>query len=107
MIFDVLIQIMPFIIPLTYFFFLPHNSAFLYLSPSDYEDEVSSGVQSALPYAPLPTTEDENSEEEESMPDGLKRLVALSASDKWHLVKPLLPKYMLPLCEYINCIPPY
>lgn len=26
---------------------------------------------------------------------------ALSAADKWRLVKPLIPRYMVPLCEQI------
>jgi hypothetical protein len=90
---------MPFIIPLTYFFLLPHNSAFLYPSPSVHEDEISSGVLSALPYTPLAAVEDGDGEEEVALPAGPKRGVSLSASDKWRLVRPLLLKYMLPLCE--------
>ncbi|KAF8065266.1 batten's disease protein Cln3 [Lyophyllum atratum] len=91
-------SIMPFIIPVTYFFLLPHNSAFLYaLSPPVYEDVSSPGLDSALPYTPLSAAEDEIGEEEGSFPPGLKRGVTLSASDKWRLVKPLLLKYMLPL----------
>jgi hypothetical protein len=28
--------------------------------------------------------------------------VTLSANDKWRLVKPLLGRYMLPLCAFLN-----
>lgn len=92
---------MPLIIPLTYFFFLPHNTAFLFShSPVTYEDQISpSEVLSGLPYTPLGTAEDEAGEEEGALPAGPKRKVALSFEDKWCLVQPLLTKYMLPLCE--------
>lgn len=52
-----------------------------------------------LPYTPLAAAEDEVGEEEGSQPPGPKRGVALSINDKWRLVKPMLPKYMLPLCK--------
>ena len=50
-----------------------------------------------MEYTPLPTDEDE------STTNGYhhSRTVALSASDKWQLVKPMIPKYMLPLCEWL------
>lgn len=88
---------MPFIIPITYFFIIPRPEAFLASSLSFDEDE-SMEASSALPYTPL-ATEDVAGEEEGSLPAGPTRSVALSASDKWRLVKPLLPKYMLPLCK--------
>ena len=50
----------------------------------------------SLPYAPLATAEEEGEDEEASGP---KRGVALSAGDKWRIVKPLLMRYMLPLCK--------
>ncbi|KXN84016.1 Protein BTN1 [Leucoagaricus sp. SymC.cos] len=53
-------------------------------------------VISGLPYTPLATNEDETGEEGTLAP-GPKRKIALSVEDKWHLVKPLLLKYMLPL----------
>ncbi|RDB28182.1 Protein BTN1 [Hypsizygus marmoreus] len=92
--------ILPFIIPLTYFFLLPNTSEFLYtLSPLTYED--TTGPSMALPYTPL-ATEDEIGEEEGSVPSGPKHHISLSASDKWRLVRPLLVKYMLPLfCVYL------
>jgi len=46
---------------------------------------------------PLATTEEGGGEEERSLPSGPKRGVALSAGDKWRIVKPLLMRYMLPL----------
>ena len=49
---------------------------------------------------PLPTDEGEG----ETPGYRPSRIVALSASDKWRLVKPIIPKYMLPLCE---CPPLY
>ncbi|KAF5384288.1 hypothetical protein D9615_003218 [Tricholomella constricta] len=94
-------SIMPFIIPVTYFFLLPHRSAFLALSPSTYEDVASPNSEFTLPYSPIPAGEDEI-EEEISLPPGSKWGVALTANDKWNLVKPLLLKYMLPLfCVYL------
>ncbi|KAF8635649.1 hypothetical protein AX15_000282 [Amanita polypyramis BW_CC] len=90
-------SVLPLIIPLTYFLLLPRPSSFV--GESVYDDALSSSEQtSALPYAPIPTTEDEEITLLSSTPKG----AALSASDKWHLVKPLLVKYMLPLfCVYL------
>lgn len=105
---------MPFIIPLSaspsvnvmlflhadtlsqYYFLLPRPTAFL-ASSAEYEDMPSTA---SMPYTPLATTEDDLAGEEEgSSPSGPKRNVSLSASDKWRLVRPLLFRYMLPLCE--------
>ncbi|KAJ3561689.1 hypothetical protein NP233_g10045 [Leucocoprinus birnbaumii] len=84
--------------PLTYFFFLPHNTAFLFShTPTNYEEVSPSDVVSGLPYTPLATNDDDIGEEEGTLGAGPKRKVALSLDDKWHLVKPLLTKYMLPL----------
>jgi battenin len=92
---------MPFVIPLTYFLLLPSNTAFLYSTmPSAYEDESLIGVGSSVPYTPLANgEEDQVGEEEGSFPAGPSRNVALSASDKLRLVRPMLLKYMLPLCK--------
>jgi battenin len=93
-------QIMPVIIPLTYFFLLPHNTAFLFIhTPASYEDHSPSDVISSLHYTPLAANEDDIREEEGTVAPDPKRKVALSIEDKWRLVKPLLLKYMLPLCE--------
>ena len=56
-------------------------------------------LTTSLPYTPLAAAEDEVGEEEGSLPSGPKRGVALSASDKWRIVRPLMMKYMLPLCK--------
>lgn len=104
-----LYQVMPLIIPLTYFFFLPHNTAFLFShTPMRYEDQISpSEVLSGLPYTPIATNDDDIGEEEGAVAPGPKRKVALSIEDKWRLVRPLLTKYMLPLCEYSIFFFPY
>lgn len=96
-----LLQIMPSVIPLTYFFVLPRASAFLYATTPAYEDILSPPMATeALPYTPLATAEDEVGEEEGSQSPGPKRGVALSISDKWRLVQPMLSKYMFPLCKF-------
>ncbi|KAJ2927659.1 hypothetical protein H1R20_g9441, partial [Candolleomyces eurysporus] len=77
--------VMPFLIPLTYFFLLPHSSAFLFpITPTVHDDYFTPPpALSALPYTPLGAAEDEE-------------------ADKVRLVKPLLLKYMLPLfCVYL------
>ena len=79
-------------IPLTYFFLLPQPSS---ISKQDEEDDDAVPfMTSSAEYTPLPTGEGETTE------CGHSRVVALSAGDKWRLVKPMIPKYMLPLCEY-------
>ena len=94
---------MPLIIPLAYFFLLPHSSSFLYsVTPTVYEDTLSPPpALSALPYTPIALEEDEDGEEEGTHAPGPKRGVALNANDKWRLVQPLLLKYMLPLCRHL------
>ncbi|KAK7042316.1 protein BTN [Favolaschia claudopus] len=94
-------SLMPFIIPLSYYFLLPTPSTFLQ-SGAAYED-FSTAVATSMPYTPLPTAEDQlPGEEEGSLGVVPKRSVALSATDKWRLVRPLLVRYMLPLfCVYM------
>ena len=80
-------------LPLTYFFLLPRSAAFM--------DSPSPGS-----YAPLPEEDLEISAVEVAEGDTLlgqppKVPVFLTAGDKWRLVKPMIFKYMLPLCEYI------
>lgn len=93
---------MPLAIPLTYFFLLPPNIAFFSLPPPSYEALVSSPEAVSDSYTSLATNEDEDVLA--SMP---KREVALSLDDKWRLVKPLLSKYMLPLCKIFFSTPPF
>ncbi|KAK7682670.1 hypothetical protein QCA50_014053 [Cerrena zonata] len=85
-------SVMPLVIPLTFHFLLPSSSAFASVTLSSDEDP--EGSQSATPYTALPTDD-----VSEPVADALMSKVAggLSPSDKWRLVKPLLPKYMLPL----------
>lgn len=88
--------------PLTYFFLLPQNTAFLSSSSSsstlaNYEEQTN--PSQVIPYTPLATTEDGDEGEEEMLPPKPEEKVALSLDDKLRLVKPLLLKYMLPLCE--------
>ena len=115
-----LFQLMPSIIPLTYHFLLPTPSSFL----------ASRGINTPSAYVPLATAEDDAEgvqeeeldvddnrefgrqpdlrvEEQELMIDDSKgktdpvsKKVSLSANDKWRLVKPLLARYMLPLCTF-------
>lgn len=94
-------SVMPFIIPLTYFFLLPSTSEFLYIdtSSSSYEERDLTTSFASLPYTPLAATEDQVGEEEGSILTSVKRDVALTGSDKWRLVQPMLLKYMFPLCE--------
>ncbi|KAJ6591212.1 batten's disease protein Cln3 [Mycena vulgaris] len=94
-------SVMPFIIPLTYYFLLPRPPAFL-ASSSAYED-CPSATAANMPYTPLATAEDDMvGEEEGSSTSGPKHNVSLSPSDKWRLVRPLLVRYMLPLfCVYL------
>jgi len=87
---------MPFITPATYFLVLPHPDVFLSLPPTQYDDDTTE--DSALPYSLLPTA-DVLGGESSSILASSKEGFALSLADKWRLVKPLLPKYMLPLCK--------
>lgn len=60
----------------------------------------------AAEYAPIATVEDEDGAEDGAdagIPPTVSKThhgVALSARDKWVLVRPMLMKYMFPLCEY-------
>lgn len=89
---------MPLTIPLAYYFLMPHPANFASVAlPSEYEDEPH-GSSSEVSYTPIPTVEIDD--EADLIPRNLpeKTSVALTLHDKWRLVKPLLPKYMLPLC---------
>lgn len=84
--------------PLTYFFLLPQNTAFLSSSTlANYEEQTN--PSQVIPYTPLATTEEGDEGEEEMLPPKPEKKFALSLDDKLRLVKPLLLKYMLPLCE--------
>jgi battenin len=87
------LKILPLVIPITYFFLLPPSSALLHIQDA----APASSAAATLPYTPLAADDDEG--EEGVLPSGPKPSVSLSPSDKWRLVKPMLVKYMLPLCE--------
>ena len=52
-------------------------------------------------YMPIPITDTsaEADDDETTGPARLEKGFALSPADKWRLVKPMLFKYMMPLCE--------
>ncbi|OJA19793.1 hypothetical protein AZE42_05618 [Rhizopogon vesiculosus] len=84
--------ILPFILPLTFFFLLPRPTAFLHPS-------------SSASYMPIPDDDLETGFDDESTPLSAEIIVkskvsvSISIADKWRLGKPMLLKYMLPLCE--------
>lgn len=86
------LQIMPLITPLAYLFLLPSSESFVF-------SDVSPQFIRSLPYTPLAAAVDEEGEEEGAFSYGPRKNVSLSLSDKWKIVRPLLPKYMLPLCK--------
>jgi len=115
-----LFQLMPSIIPLTYHFLLPSPSSLLAFPLSH-----GTNTNTPSPYVPLATADDaeelndedngefrsQGTEEEQELmlddsdgkiiPTTFKKVsVTLSAYDKWRLVKPLLGRYMLPLCTF-------
>ncbi|TFK31683.1 batten's disease protein Cln3 [Crucibulum laeve] len=100
-------SVLPLVIPLTYLLLLPPPASFLSTltpDPSNYfADTISpSAVPPITPYTPLASAPDEEGEEEGTLPAGPKRGVALSAADKWRLVRPMVARYMLPLfCVYL------
>jgi battenin len=70
---------------------------------------VDESATPVIAYAPLPHEADDEVVDvvEEDQPQR-KSSVALSLSDKWRLVRPLLTRYMLPLCEFFSiatCLP--
>lgn len=91
-------KVLPLIIPLTFFFLIPRPSAFTSLVDSD-PDVLEDAQPRATPYTPLSTSDDTAEEGQGELSDRPEKRVSLSASDKWVLAKPLLARYMLPLCE--------
>lgn len=92
-------QVFPFILPLTYFFLLPRPTAFL--QPSSYASYVP------IPADDLETGVDDDVSTQEDINIEPKVTVGLSAADKWRLVKPMLLKYMFPLCEHTSITTPH
>ncbi|KAJ3552023.1 hypothetical protein NM688_g4377 [Phlebia brevispora] len=97
--------VMPLTIPVAYYFLMPHPEDFASLPlPSDYEEEAVA-ITSTVPYTPIPTSDVDDDRSADIRAQAEKN-VALTVSDKWKLVKPLLPKYMLPLfCVYLGVAP--
>ena len=60
---------------------------------SEYKTSPTAG------YTPLPTLPTGNDEDDEDVIASKIPAVQLTERDKWRLVKPMLLKYMLPLCE--------
>lgn len=84
-------SVLPFVIPLTYFLLLPRPDA---LSSLVFSDPEEAGLPSSE-YTPLPVSEEDTGEAVvETAPLTAK---TLSLSDKWELLKPMLPRYMAPL----------
>lgn len=86
-------QVLPFILPLAYFLLLPRPAAFMHQS--------SSTSYTLVPADDLETEIDDDLSAQDDVESRVepKVTVRLSAADKWRLVKPMLLKYMLPLCE--------
>jgi battenin len=88
-------KVLPFVIPLTYFLLLPRPHAFSALVLPEIEDFASSRTE----YAQLPVSEeDAGGAVVEPLPLTTK---ALSIGDKWQLLKPMIPRYMMPLCKCV------
>ncbi|KAG6909736.1 hypothetical protein DXG01_015724 [Tephrocybe rancida] len=87
-------SVLPFIIPLTYFFLLPRDADFSRASRfSQYDDDTSISSESTLTqYTLIPSAE--GSIEEVGL---RKRGTSLTLSDKWRIVRPSIVKYMLPV----------
>ena len=95
-----MVKIMPLTIPLAYYLILPRANAFVDLSlPEEYDDETI-GAPSTVPYTAIPTEDIDDDDSSVGRKRIEKVTVALSARDKWRLVRPLLPKYMVPLCKF-------
>lgn len=86
--------VLPFILPLAYFFLLPRPAAFMHQS--------SSASYTLVPADDLETEIDDDMSAQDDVESRQPKVtVSLSAADKWRLVKPMLLKYMLPLfCVY-------
>ena len=90
-------KVLPFVIPLTYFLLLPRPHAFSTFILPEIEGFASSGSE----YTQLPVSEEDDGEAVvETAPLTAK---ALSVGDKWQLLKPMIPRYMMPLCKCPVC----
>jgi len=86
------LKILPLVIPLTYAFLLPHPPT---------KKSLGASMDSAT-YAALPTEEiipETESDDAAYEADASNAHPPLTFAEKWELVKPLLLKFMLPLCK--------
>ncbi|KAG6333470.1 hypothetical protein ID866_5619 [Astraeus odoratus] len=84
-------SVLPFALPVTYFFILPR--------PSSFYDAAPSALYSALPVDDTEASTMELPEDQALLNSETKTAVFLTAADKWRLLRPMIFKYMLPLCE--------
>ncbi|KAI0268635.1 batten's disease protein Cln3 [Gloeopeniophorella convolvens] len=87
--------VLPFVIPVTYFLLLPRPDTFASVLPDPEEASLST-----LEYTQLPVSEEDAGEAvAETAP---LKAPALTMADKWRLLKPMLPRFMIPLlCVYL------
>lgn len=104
--FDILLQVFPLVTPLVYFFVAPKARGFTNVTVIDDVDAAPLPPSQYAPLAQDPCNED--SDDGVDSVAGMsprhpraneKPHISLSVQDKWRLVKPLLLKYMFPLCE--------
>lgn len=88
--------------PLTYFLLLPRPTSFAHTSlpPEALPDSVVGAEYTALPTSEEDEEEPANAREESEVMKPSN--IALSMEDKWRLVKPLIGRYMMPLCKWIR-----
>ncbi|KAI0641301.1 batten's disease protein Cln3 [Trametes meyenii] len=94
--------VLPFVIPITYFFILPRPDQFAGRSFSPEDEDGLDNAPLTASYTALPR-DDEDAAPRGSDPEtAIKAPISLSMEDKWRLAKPMLTKYMLPLfCVYL------
>jgi len=85
-------KVLPFVIPFTYFLLLPRPQAFSTLVLPEFDDSASSRSE----YTQLPVSEEDAGV---AVVEPALTTKALSIGDKWQLLKPMIPRYMMPLCK--------
>ena len=61
--------------------------------------DIEDAAPTASEYTQLPVSEEDAEAVAETAPLKTK---ALSFKEKWELLKPMLPRYMLPLCKFLS-----
>lgn len=104
-------SILPFILPAVYFGALPNSTTIAASVPDDLYDNEALSESPTLSYAPIPTMEvavdDEDADATAAPGDDVPnepRALALTKEDKWRLARPLLLRYMLPLCRLLLAV---